>query len=136
MDKKLLLKVQREIISKKPKPRAHLNMTLGALRKALTRERVGTQVVTSDGDYVGIPHSYAGHPADLAFAPSTNFPIIVSELIGVIDDVMRRTFRGATGEFSMVVNTPLWVSHIGDPNGKAIIDVIADEGLIKLILKD
>ena len=59
--------------TEKPKPHGSKQMSLGSLIKALQRERVGLPVVVSSvyqgyaDRYPGMPHSYHGYPADLAF---------------------------------------------------------------------
>lgn len=134
MDKKhLLKKVTTGMILNPKRERARFNMTLGSFIKALQRERRGLYVITDTHQSIGIVHGYPRYQGDLAFSITT-IPITVEELIAHCDQIMSRNIQGPEG--TMVVNhgCPLWVCHTTSTKGQAISDVIADEGVIKIIL--
>ena len=80
MDKRQVMDAIKKGIPKKPKHRAHIQMTLGSLIKALQRERVGLLVKITDKHYPGRSHSYFGYHTDLAFEP-TEEPVTVAEFL-------------------------------------------------------
>ena len=118
-----------------PQHAAH-QMNLGSLIKALSRERTGLYVVTSNGDSPGMPHMYHGYYSDMAFEPSTEL-ITVAEFIQVCDAAMALPFMGAEGEELFIKpNTPVWISSTGTYSGNAIVDLIPLDGAISLTIKN
>ena len=115
-------------------------MCLGSLIKALQRERVGLPVVLSsvyqgyEDKYPGTPHSYHGHSSDLAFTPSIEV-ITIAEFFKVCNQTLMQTFPGIAGDFTMIHNTPLWISTPGIASKNGIVDVVPTDGHITLITK-
>jgi len=130
-----------ELFANRPKQRAQHQMTLGSLIKALQRERVGLFIKT-DPDFSnmtpGMPHSYYGYPADLAFKPSTD-PITVAQFLAVCETAIRTSFVGpdnADGyykDYTMQANTPIWISELDTASKIGIVDVVPTDGYIKLV---
>ena len=126
------------------KERAHLQMTIGSLIKALQRERVGLPVILSsvyqgyEDKYPGLPHSYFGYPADLAFEPSTS-PINVAGFLAVCETAIRASFVGPDHaedyyrDYIMQANTPVWISEIDTASKNGIVDLVPADGYIKLV---
>ena len=116
-------------------------MTLGSLIKALQKERVGFFVKT-DPDFSnmapGMPHSYYGYPADLAFEPSTS-PINIAGFLAVCETAIQASFVGPDHaedyyrDYIMQPNTPVWISEINSASKNGIVDLIPADGYIKLI---
>ena len=115
--------------------RADHQMNLGSLIKALSRERDGLLVMTSNGDSPGMPHMYYGYASDVAFNVS-NAPITVAEFLDVCDDAMGKPFMGTQGEDLVIKpNMPVWISDVGVETSNAIVDLVPTNGFIKLIIK-
>ena len=145
MDNKTL-KESVEILKNIPKFKQHgqYQMSLGSLIKALQKERVGLPVILSsvyqgyEDKYPGLPHSYFGYPADLAFEPSTS-PINVAGFLAVCETAIRASFVGPDHaedyyrDYIMQPNTPVWVSEIDAASKLGITDVVPVDGYIKLI---
>ena len=123
-----------------PKYKQHgqYQMSLGSLIKALQRERTGLPVKIDDTTYPGLPHSYYGYPADLAFAPDTT-PITVAQFIAVCETAIKASFVGpdnAEGyyrDYVMQPNTPVWISTLTSANKTGITDVVPVDDYIKLV---
>ena len=138
--------VAKEITKNMPRFKQHgqYQMCLGSLIKALQRERVGLLVVMSSvyqgyaDKYPGIPHSYHGYPADLAFTPDTT-PITVAQFLAVCDTAIKASFVGpdhAEGyyrDYIMQANTPVWISELDTASKLGITDVVPVDGYIKLV---
>ena len=113
-------------------------MSLGSLIKALQRERVGLLVKIDAVGYPGMPHSYHGYPADLAFIPDTT-PITVAQFIAVCETAIKATFVGpdhAEGfyrDYIMQANTPVWISQLDNASKTGITDVVPVDDYIKLV---
>jgi len=113
-------------------------MCLGSLIKALQRERVGLLVKIDAVGYPGMPHSYHGYPADLAFIPDTT-PITVAQFIAVCETAIKATFVGpdhAEGfyrDYIMQANTPVWISQLDNASKTGITDVVPVDDYIKLV---
>jgi len=145
MDNKTL-KESVEILKNIPKFKQHgqYQMSLGSLIKALQRERVGLPVILSsvyqgyEDKYPGLPHSYFGYPADLAFEPSTS-PINVAGFLAVCETAIQASFVGPDHaedyyrDYIMQPNTPVWISKIDSASKNGIVDLIPADGYIKLI---
>ena len=107
------------------KERAHLQMTIGSLIKALQRERVGLLVKITDKHYPGRSHSYFGYHTDLAFEP-TEDPITVAEFLKECEDSVGKSFITADhfDEFYkdhvMQINAPVWISTLGQAKKKVL----------------
>jgi hypothetical protein len=123
-----------------PKYKQHgqYQMSLGSLIKALQRERTGLPVKIDDTTYPGLPHSYYGYPADLAFAPDTT-PITVAEFIAVCETAIKASFvgpdhtEGYYRDYIMQPNTPVWISKLTSANKTGITDVVPIDDYIKLV---
>jgi hypothetical protein len=129
-----------------PKFKQHgqAQMCLGGLIKALQRERIGLLVMLSsvyqgyEDKYPGMPHSYHGYPADLAFVPSTT-PITVAEFLKVCNTAIQASFVGpdhATDyyrDYIMQANTPVWISELNKASKTGITDVVPTDDHITLI---
>jgi len=145
MDKipKEVKEVIKEIKKSIPKFKQHgqYQMSLGSLIKALQKERVGLFVRTVP-DFLnmtpGMPHSYYGYPADLAFKPSTD-PITVAQFLAVCETAIKASFVGpdnAEGyyrDYTMQANTPIWISELDTASKIGIVDVVPTDGYITLI---
>ncbi|SVD99530.1 uncharacterized protein METZ01_LOCUS452384, partial [marine metagenome] len=119
-------------------------MSLGSLIKLLQRERVGLPVILSSvyqgytDKYPGMPHSYYGYPADLAFEPSTS-PINVAGFLAVCETAIRASFVGPDHaedyyrDYIMQANTPVWISEIDTASKNGIVDLVPTDGYIKLV---
>ena len=139
-------KITKEITKDMPRFKQHgqYQMCLGSLIKALQRERVGLLVVLSsvyqgyEDKYPGMPHSYYGYPADLAFIPDTT-PITVAQFIKVCDTAIKASFVGpdhATDyyrDYIMQANTPVWISELDKASKLGITDVVPVGDYIKLV---
>ena len=150
--KKLIKKISRKVmadvkrdkphlLADRPKQRAQYQMTLGSLIKALQKERIGLFVRTFPDfmDMVpGMPHSYYGYPADLAFKPSTD-RLTVAQFLTVCESAIQASFIGpddAEGfyrDYIMQANTPIWISEVDTASKIGIIDVVPTDGYITLI---
>ena len=121
-----------------PKHRAHRQMTLGSLIKALQRERVGLLVKITDKHYPGRSHSYFGYHTDLAFEP-TEEPVTVAEFLKECEDSVGKSFITADHfdefykDYVMQISAPLWVSTLGQASTKGIVDLVPTDGYIKLV---
>jgi hypothetical protein len=132
--KKHVKELFKKLHSYKPKPRGNNQMTLGSLIKALKRERKGLLVMTASGGSPGMPHIYAGHPEDLAFN-QTNAAITVGEFLKMCESTLMKPNIGPDPSFTMHHSASLWMAGIGEVSKQAIIDVIAKDGDIQLVLK-
>jgi len=136
---KLLNKIKKNL----PKFEQHgkYQMCLGSLIKALQRERVGLLVKLDAVGYPGMPHSYHGYPADLAFVPGTT-PITVAQFLNVCETAIRASFVGpdhASGyykDYIMQTNTSVWISNIDKASKTGITDVVPVDGYIKLVTEN
>ena len=129
-----------DLYANNPKQRAQHQMTLGSLIKALQRERVGLLVKIDEDHYPGMPHSYYGHPSDLAFEPSTS-PINVAGFLSVCETSIRASFVGPDHaedyyrDYIMQANTPVWISGTDIASKNGIVDLVPTDGYIKLVTK-
>ena len=138
---------KKEIIDKirkgipKFKQHGKYQMSLGALIKALQKERVGLLVKITDKHYPGRSHSYFGYHTDLAFEP-TEEPITVAEFLKECEDCIGKSFITADhfDEFYkdhiMQINAPLWISTLGQASQKGIVDLVPTDGYIKLVTEN
>jgi len=136
---KELKKAHPEICANRPKQRAQHQMTLGSLIKALQKERIGLFITLGVSSMTpGMPHSYYGYPADLAFKPSTD-PITVAQFLAVCETAIKASFVGpdnAEGyyrDYAMRANTPLWISELDTASKIGIVDLVPAEGYIQLV---
>ena len=124
-----------------PKHRAHRQMTLGSLIKALQRERVGLLVKITDKHYPGRSHSYFGYHTDLAFEP-TEEPVTVAEFLKECEDSVGKSFITADHfdefykDYVMQISAPLWISTLGQASQKGIVDLVPTDGYIKLVTQN
>ena len=137
---------KKEIIDKirkgipKFKQHGKYQMSLGALIKALQKERVGLLVKITDKHYPGRSHSYFGYHTDLAFEP-TEDPISVAEFLKECEDSVGKSFITADhfDEFYkdhiMQISAPLWISTLGQASQKGIVDLVPTDGYIKLVIE-
>ena len=133
MDKKQRQEALRNLLpNTRVKDRAYRLMTLGSMIKALSKEKTQLPVYIGDGTvcgYPGQPHSYYGYPSDLAFTISAD-PITVEQFAQVCEDCMGKAFSaaedlpGVMQDYTMFVNTPLWISEIRTASKTGIIDVV------------
>ena len=135
---------KKEIIDKirkgipKFKQHGKYQMSLGALIKALQKERVGLLVKITDKHYPGRSHSYFGYHTDLAFEP-TEDPITVAEFLKECEDSVGKSFITADHfdefykDYVMQIGAPLWISTLGQASQKGIIDLVPTDGYIKLV---
>ena len=138
--------VAKELTKGMPRHKEHgqYQMCLGSLIKALQRERVGLPVMLSsvyqgyEDKYPGLPHSYFGYPADLAFVPNTT-PITVAQFLAVCETAIKASFVGpdhAEGyyrDYIMQANTPVWISELDKASKLGITDVVPVNDYIKLV---
>ena len=143
MDNKEIVK---QLTKDMPKYKEHgqYQMSLGSLIKALQRERVGLLVVLSSvyqgyaDKYPGMPHSYHGYPADLAFIPDTT-PITVAQFLLVCETAIKSSFVGPDHaedyyrDYIMQANTPVWISELDKDSKTGITDVVPTGSHITLI---
>ena len=133
---KTVKKIREEI----PKVKEHgqYQMSLGALIKALQKERVGLLVKITDKHYPGNSHSYFGYHTDLAFEP-TEDPITVAEFLKECEDSVGKSFITADHfdefykDYVMQIGAPLWISTLGQASQKGIVDLVPTDGYIKLV---
>tara|TARA_B110000438_G_C15800058_1_gene644682 strand:- start:54 stop:518 length:465 start_codon:yes stop_codon:yes gene_type:complete len=132
-----LKKTAYEIIPKY-KQHGQYQMSLGSLIKALQRERTGLLVKIDAVGYPGLPHSYYGYPADLAFIPDTT-PITVAQFLVVCESAIQASFVGpdnASGyyrDYTMQANTPVWISQLENASKTGITDVVPVDDYIQLV---
>ncbi len=138
---------KKEIIDKirkgipKFKQHGQYQMSLGALIKALQKERVGLLVKITDKHYPGRSHSYFGYHTDLAFEP-TEDPITVAEFLKECEDSVGKSFITADHfdefykDYVMQVSAPLWISTLGQASKKGIVDLVPTDGYIKLVTEN
>ena len=113
-------------------------MSLGALIKALQKERVGLLVKITDKHYPGRSHSYFGYHTDLAFEP-TEEPVTVAEFLKECEDSVGKSFITADHfdefykDYVMQINAPLWISTLGQASQKGIVDLVPTDDYIKLV---
>ncbi len=141
---KIKLKEAVEIMKKGiPKFKQHgkYQMSLGALIKALRKERVGLLVKITDKHYPGRSHSYFGYHTDLAFEPVEE-PVTVAEFLKECEDAVGKSFITADHfdefykDYIMQINAPLWISTLGQASQKAIVDLVPTDGYIKLVTEN
>jgi len=137
---------KKEIIDKirkgipKFKQHGKYQMSLGALIKALQKERVGLLVKITDKHYPGRSHSYFGYHTDLAFEP-TEDPITVAEFLKECEDSVGKSFITADHfdefykDYVMQIGAPLWISTLGQASKKGIVDLVPTDGYIKIVTK-
>ena len=120
------------------KQHGQYQMSLGALIKALQKERVGLLVKITDKHYPGRSHSYFGYHTDLAFEP-TEDPITVAEFLKECEDCIGKSFITADHfdefykDYIMQINAPLWISTLGQASQKGIVDLVPTDDYIKLV---
>ena len=138
--------IAKELTKNMPRHKEHgqYQMCLGNLIKSLQRERVGLPVMLSsvyqgyEDKYPGLPHSYFGYPADLAFVPGI-VPITVAQFLIVCETALKASFVGpdhAEGyykDYIMQTNTPVWISELDKASKLGITDVVPVDGYIKLV---
>ena len=138
--------IAKELTKNKPKYKKHgqYQMCLGNLIKSLQRERVGLPVMLSsvyqgyEDKYPGLPHSYFGYPADLAFVPGTVL-ITVAQFLTVCETALKASFVGPDHaedyykDYIMQTNTPVWISELDKASKLGITDVVPVDGYIKLV---
>ena len=140
MDEEKLLNEIKKGIPKRPKERGDYQMSLGALIKALQKERTGLLVKITDKHYPGRSHSYFGYHTDLAFEP-TEDPITVAEFLKLCKDSVGKSFITADHfdefykDYVMQIGAPLWISTLGQASQKGIVDIVPTDGYIKLVTK-
>ena len=116
-------------------------MSLGALIKALQKERTGLLVKITDKHYPGNTHSYFGYHTDLAFEP-TEDPITVAEFLKLCEDSVGKSFITADhfaefyNDHIMQINAPVWISTLGQASQKGIVDLVPTDGYIKLVTEN
>jgi hypothetical protein len=139
-------KITKELTKDMPRFKQHgqYQMCLGSLIKALQRERVGLSIMLSsvyqgyEDKYPGLPHSYYGYPADLAFVPSTT-SITVAQFLAVCETAIKASFVGPDHaenyyrDYIMQANTPVWISELDTASKLGITDVVPVDGYIKLV---
>ena len=134
------VEVMKRGIPKRPKERGDYQMSLGALIKALQKERTGLLVKITDKHYPGRSHSYFGYHTDLAFEP-TEDPITVAEFLKLCEDSVGKSFITADHfdefykDYVMKIGAPLWISTLGQASQKGIVDLIPTDGYIKIVTK-
>ena len=140
MDSKEIMSEIKKIFPKRPKERGDYQMSLGALIKALQKERTGLLVKITDKHYPGRSHSYFGYHTDLAFEP-TEDPITVAEFLKECEDSVGKSFITADHfdefykDYVMKIGAPLWISTLGQASQKGIVDLIPTDGYIKIVTK-
>ena len=140
MDSKEIMSEIKKGFPKRPKERGNYQMSLGALIKALQKERVGLLVKITDKHYPGRSHSYFGYHTDLAFEP-TEDPITVAEFLKECEDSVGKSFITADHfdefykDYVMQIGAPLWISTLGQASQKGIVDLVPIDGYIKLVTK-
>jgi len=140
MDSKEIMSEIKKIFPKRPKERGDYQMSLGALIKALQKERTGLLVKITDKHYPGRSHSYFGYHTDLAFEP-TEDPITVAEFLKLCEDSVGKSFITADHfdefykDYVMKIGAPLWISTLGQASQKGIVDLIPTDGYIKIVTK-
>ena len=140
MDSKEIMSEIKKSFPKRPKERGDYQMSLGALIKALQKERTGLLVKITDKHYPGRSHSYFGYHTDLAFEP-TEDPITVAEFLKECEDSVRKSFITADHfdefykDYVMQIGAPLWISTLGQASQKGIVDLIPTDGYIKIVTK-
>ena len=123
------------------KQHGQYQMSLGALIKALQKERVGLLVKITDKHYPGRSHSYFGYHTDLAFEP-TEDPITVAEFLKECEDSVGKSFITADHfdefykDYVMQIGAPLWISTLGQASQKGIVDLVPTDGYIKLVTQN
>ena len=116
-------------------------MSLGALIKALRKERVGLLVKITDKHYPGRSHSYFGYHTDLAFEPVLE-PVTVAEFLKECEDAIGTSFITADHfnefykDYVMQIGAPLWISTLGQASQKGIVDLVPTDGYIKLVTEN
>ena len=145
---KTFKKSRPDLYANRPKQRAQNQMTLGSLIKALNRERVSLPVHInnkvnvgkwSEG-YPGIPHSYHGYPADLAFT-LVQTPITITQFLAVCESAIKASFVGPDHsedyyrDYIMQANTPIWISEINTASKNGIVDVVSAVDHVSLIIE-
>ena len=140
MDKKEILK---DIDLNIPKYKQHgqYQMNLGSLIKALTRERPSLPVYLEFPAITfgspGTPHSFYGYHSDLAFEPQTE-TVTGGEFLKTCQDCIRKSFLAPDGspgfyrDYTMEINTPVWISKLDEASDLGIIDVISTVDSITL----
>ena len=140
MDSKEIMSEIKKGFPKRPKERGNYQMSLGALIKALQKERTGLLVKITDKHYPGRSHSYFGYHTDLAFEP-TEDPITVAEFLKECEDSVGKSFITADHfdefykDYVMQIGAPLWISTLGQASQKGIVDLVPIDGYIKLVTK-
>ena len=133
--------------TEKPKPHGSKQMSLGSLIKLLQKERIGLPVhINNSGNemwsegYPGMPHSYYGYPADLAFT-LVQTSITVAQFLVVCESAIRASFVGPDHsedyyrDYIMKANTPVWISEIDTASKNGIVDVVSAVDSVSLIIK-
>lgn len=143
MSRKFLRKsILSDILPNPKRERARFNMTLGSFAKALTRERQVLNVFTNTQESLGKVHAYPGYQGDVAFCVTKGGPpVTVAELLQQCNDIMDRTVQGPKGPTTITAASPVWVCNTlaREPFTMntvtyAVVDVIPDNGIVKIIL--
>ena len=140
MDSKEIMSEIKKGFPKRPKERGDYQMSLGALIKALQKERTGLLVKITDKHYPGRSHSYFGYHTDLAFEPVEE-PVTVAEFLKECEDSVGKSFITADHfdefykDYVMQIGAPLWISTLGQASQKGIVDLVPIDGYIKLVTK-
>ena len=141
MDSKEIMSEIKKGFPKRPKERGDYQMSLGALIKALQKERTGLLVKITDKHYPGRSHSYFGYHTDLAFEPVLE-PVTVAEFLEECEDAIGKSFITADHfdefykDYVMQIGAPLWISTLGQASQKGIVDLVPTDGYIKLVTEN
>jgi hypothetical protein len=116
------------------KERAASQMTLGAFIDTLKELPQDAKILASNGFGIGKPSSYRGYYEDLAFRPTGNYT--VKQVLDFALNALGKTFEGYKGgNYTMHLNTPLWLSGYGEcsrlafrsvfvgPDGNVVVSV-------------
>lgn len=108
-------------------------MNLSTLIKALNKEPSNLPVYVDFPAITfgspGTPHSYYGYHSDLAFEPTMEV-ITVADFREVCLSCIDKSFLAPDGspgfyrDYTMKINTPLWISKLDTASNLGIVDVI------------
>jgi hypothetical protein len=111
-------------------------MTLGELLRALKRYDQDKYIAFDFANFSpahGV-HSYRGYYEDLAIGCDSGVETKVAEVVKWLEDAIDNSFYGYKGgEFTMHVDTAVWVANYGIASGTAIVEVV-DRGW-RILLK-
>lgn len=117
--------------------RSQYHVTLGELIDELAEQKGWRGVFVDSGGGVGSFHSYRGHYADLAMAPTPHVGT-VRALRRDAEAALGHTFEGYKGgDFTMGRDAPLWIAADGRAEGLAVVDIVSERarGRVRLITK-